>query len=75
MKILITGGGGFQGSHLAESLLKKGHNISVLNTYSETSKANLASISDKINIVWGSVTDREIVDKSVRGHDVVFHGV
>ena len=73
MKILITGGGGFQGSHLAESLIKNGHSVSVLNTYSETSLANLSNILDKINLIWGSVTDKEIVDKSVRGHDAVFH--
>lgn len=73
MKILITGGGGFQGSHLAELLVKNGHNISVLNTYSENSKKNLSNILDRINLIWGSVTDKEIVDKSVRGHDVVFH--
>lgn len=73
MKILITGGGGFQGSHLAESLLQSGHEVSVLSTYSEASKRNLSAILDKINLIWGSITDKEIVDKSIRGHDVVFH--
>src|SRR3989338_9014882 len=73
MKILVTGGGGFQGSHLVELLLKKGHSVSVLNTYSEQAKINLASVLDKINLIWGSVTDNELIEKSVRGHDVVFH--
>jgi len=73
MKILITGGAGFQGSHLAESLLKKKHQVSILNTYSEIAVKNLSSISDKVNVIWGSVTDKETVEKSVRGHDVVFH--
>ena len=73
MNILVTGGGGFQGSHLVESLIKKGHTVSVLTTYSENSKANLANVLNKINLIWGSVTDKEIVDKSVRGNDVVFH--
>jgi len=73
MKILVTGGGGFQGSHLVEFFLKKGHEISVLNTYSEASKKNLANILPKINLIWGSVTDKEVVDTSIRGHDVVFH--
>lgn len=73
MKILITGGGGFQGSHLAEHFVNKGHNVSVLTTHSEFSENNLADILDKITIIWGSITDREVVDKSIRGHDVVFH--
>ncbi|MDP2705023.1 MAG: GDP-mannose 4,6-dehydratase [Patescibacteria group bacterium] len=73
MKILITGGGGFQGSHLAKHFVNKGHDVSVLTTYSEFSENNLADILGKITIIWGSITDRETVDKSVRGHDVVFH--
>lgn len=73
MKILITGGGGFQGSHLAEFLLSQGHQISVLNTFSERSISNLSKIKDKINLIWGSITDKELIEKTVRGHDVVFH--
>jgi len=73
MNILVTGGGGFQGSHLVESLVQKGHNVSVLSTYSDISKNNLAKVAEKINIIWGSVTDKETVEKSVRGNDVVFH--
>jgi len=73
MKILITGGAGFQGSHLVEHLLKKGHEVSILNTYSDSAVINISKIKDKINIIWGSVTDPEIVEKSVRGHDVIFH--
>lgn len=73
MKILITGGGGFQGSHLAESLSKEGHTISVLNTYSDTAERNLSFVKGPISVIWGSVTDKEIVEKSIRGQDVVFH--
>lgn len=73
MKILITGGGGCHGSHLAEFFVKEGHEVSVLNTYSELSKKNLSHIQDSINLIWGSVTDKEVVEKSVRGQDIVFH--
>jgi len=73
MKILITGGAGFQGSHLAEYLLKKGHKVSILNTYSEAAEENIAGFRDRITLIWGSITDKEVVDKSVRGHDAVFH--
>ena len=73
MKILITGGGGFQGSHLAESLIKKGHDITILNTFSEESERNIADFAKQARIIWGSITDKEIIDKTVRGQDVVFH--
>ena len=73
MKILIIGGGGFQGSHLAEFFLSQGHTISVLTTYSERSLSNLRGLLSKITLVWGSVTDKEVVERTVRGHDVVFH--
>jgi len=73
MKILITGGAGFQGSHLSEFLLKQGHEVTVLNTYSKEIEPNVASISPRALIIYGSITDKVIVDKTVRGHDVVFH--
>ncbi|MEK7208935.1 MAG: NAD-dependent epimerase/dehydratase family protein [Patescibacteria group bacterium] len=73
MKILVTGGGGFQGSHLTEFLVGQGHQVTILGTYSEASLVNLTGVLDKITVVWGSVTDTEIVDKTVRGQDVVFH--
>lgn len=73
MKILITGGAGFQGSHLTESLLKKGHNITILNTPSEQALLNIKAVKDKVKLVWGSITDPEIVNKTVREQNVVFH--
>lgn len=73
MRIVITGGGGFQGSFLAEKWVKAGHAVTVLNTHSLEANWNLTSVAEDISIVWGSVTDREIVEKTLRGHDVVVH--
>ena len=73
MKILITGGAGFQGSHVAERCAKEGHNVSILNTMSDEAGRNIAALPECVSVVWGSVTDREVVQKTVRGHDVVFH--
>ena len=73
MKILITGGGGFQGSHLSQSLLEKGHEISVLNTHSETALRNITNIANKINLIWGDINDAELVKKSAAGQNVIFH--
>lgn len=73
MNVLITGGAGFQGSHLAELMLAKGHRVTLLNTFSEEKLKNISSFSDKVHSVFGSVTDPVLVEKTVRGHDVVFH--
>ncbi|WP_094286351.1 dTDP-glucose 4,6-dehydratase [Mycobacterium lehmannii] len=75
MRILVTGGAGFQGSHLCEALLAAGHRVTVLNTFSVTGKQNLADIAndDRADVVFGSVTDWELVSKTVRDHEVVFH--
>lgn len=73
MKILVTGGLGFQGGHLSEALLSQGHDVTILNTYSEVIKPVFEKLRDRTNIVFGSITDQVIVDKTVRGQDVVFH--
>ncbi len=73
MRILITGGAGFQGSHLAERWSGSGHGVTILNTYSEEAARNIRAVSADSEVVWGSVTDNEIVEKTVRGHDVVVH--
>lgn len=73
MRILITGGAGFQGSHLAEFLVAAGHAVSVLNTESPAALKNVAAVSDQLDVIWGSITDKELVAASVSGHDVVFH--
>ena len=70
---MITGGAGFQGSHLVEYWLQAGHNVTVLNTYSREAEHNSATVAKRSSVVWGSVTDREIVEKTARGHDVLVH--
>ena len=73
MRVLITGGAGFQGSHLTERLLRAGHEVTVLSTLSPEAERNMARCMNDISIVWGSVTDAEIVDKTVRDQDAVVH--
>ena len=73
LRILVTGGAGFKGGHLVEHWASVGHEITILNTYSAESLNNSALFADRVSVVWGSVTDQEIVDKTVRGHDLVVH--
>jgi dTDP-glucose 4,6-dehydratase len=56
-----------------ERWVKDGHTITVLNTLSEAAKANVSTFERDVTLVWGSITDREIVEKTVRDQDVVVH--
>lgn len=71
MKYLVTGGGGFVGSYLVESLLKKGHEVRVL----DKAIGELESIknSPKLEIVIGGIEDPETVNSAMNGVDVVYH--
>ncbi len=75
MKVLITGGAGFIGSHLAEELLKKGHEVAVLDDLSTGSEANLQSLRGNpgFSFTRGSVLEEGVLSPLVRGCDVVFH--
>lgn len=73
MKYLITGGAGFIGSHLCESLILKGDQVVVLDNLSTGSNINLGAIREKIKIVVGDILDKELVDTLVAQSDYVVH--
>jgi UDP-glucose 4-epimerase len=70
---LVTGGGGFIGSHLVEGLVARGCHVRVLDDFSTGNRANLAGVEGRVDVVAGSVTDPAAVQAAVRGRDVVFH--
>ncbi len=75
MKILITGGAGFIGSHLAEKLLNEGHNVSVVDNLSTGSFGNIKHLFDnpKFEFTINSVLNRKIVKKLVSECSQIYH--
>ena len=75
MKILVTGGCGFIGSHLCELLLKKGHEVTSIDDLSTGSISNVVHLeaNPKFHIVIDTVRNADVVDRLVREHEAVFH--
>ena len=57
MKSIVTGGGGFIGSHLCERLIKLGHRIIVIDNFSVGKKKNLEANKNKITIINTDIRD------------------
>ncbi len=60
-------------SRAAKNQLRLSDTTTILNTYSQNSAHNINSLARDISVVWGSVTDPEIVEKTVRDQDLVVH--
>src|SRR5437879_7774815 len=73
MRYLVTGGAGFIGSNTVDELVRRGHNVVVLDDLSAGKEANLAGVADKIEFIRGSITDPDAVQKVCRGVDYVLH--
>jgi UDP-glucose 4-epimerase len=75
MRILITGGAGFIGSHLSEALISKGESVIVLDDLSTGNSANLTSLdkNPKFTFVKGSILDEKLVDQLIASADGVIH--
>ena len=75
MKILITGGLGFIGSHLSELLLTKGNQVVVIDDLSSGSLRNVSSVtSDKnFTLIQGSILDVDLVKNTMAKVDKCFH--
>jgi UDP-glucose 4-epimerase len=75
MRVLVTGGAGFIGSHLVEALLGEGHEVVVLDDLSTGSRANVEHLlgGPRFRLEVGSVLDRERCHRAIADADVVVH--
>jgi UDP-glucose 4-epimerase len=73
VKVLITGGAGFIGSHLARACLAAGDAVRVLDDFSTGRRENLSDVERDVDLLEGGVEDQAGVRAAVSGCEVVFH--
>ena len=74
MRILITGGAGFIGSHLCEKLVQEGHSITALDDLSTGRISNLENLNEpSFKLVVGSILDKDLLANLFHEADYVFH--
>ena len=75
MRCLVTGGAGFIGSHVADSLIGSNHQVTALDNVSTGSRDNVAHLFDSaaFSLVEGTIMDAGLVERLASEHDVVIH--
>ena len=73
MRVLITGGAGFIGSHLADHYVNAGHDVTVLDNFSTGSKMNISHLAGKITVVDGDIRSINLIDQLTQDSDLVLH--
>jgi UDP-glucose 4-epimerase len=71
--MLVTGGAGFIGSHIAEALSKRGDRVRVLDNLSTGARTNLEGFQGKVELIEGDVLDEKLTAQAVAGVDCIFH--
>ncbi|MEW6684727.1 MAG: SDR family oxidoreductase [Candidatus Edwardsbacteria bacterium] len=73
MKVLVTGGAGFIGSHLVEALLKRKASVRVIDNFSTGKRRNIAHFIDKIELIQGDISNLEVVKRAVKDVEIIYH--
>ena len=73
MRVLVTGGAGFIGAHIAEALLRRGDDVRILDNFATGSRTNLDHLQGEVELLEGDLRSYERVHNAVRGCEVVLH--
>lgn len=73
MRYLVTGGAGFIGSNMVDEILRRGHEVVVLDDLSTGKESNLTAVRSKIDLRIGSITDLAAVQSACQGVNYVVH--
>jgi len=73
VKILVTGGAGFIGSHIVEALVRKGHRVRVLDNFFSGKRVNLRAVRADVEVLTGDCADPAAARRAVKGIEVIYH--
>lgn len=73
MQHLVTGGCGFIGSHICESLADQGEKVRIIDNLSTGYEENIAGFADRVELINGDVRDAQLLDSAMKNIDIVFH--
>lgn len=73
MKVLLTGAAGTVGHHTLYQLLEKKHNVTVIEIKNKKNIKKLKPYFNKINLIWGSINNKELIINVVKNQDIVIH--
>ena len=73
MRVFITGGAGFIGSHLCDTLITEGKEVTILDNLSTGSKKNIAHLEGKIKVFQGDIRDQKLMESLVENCDLILH--
>ena len=73
MRVLVTGGAGFIGSHLADAFIARGDQVVALDNFSTGSTANIKHITKNFEIIDGDIRNADLINDTIKDVDLVFH--
>jgi UDP-glucose 4-epimerase len=73
MRVFITGGAGFIGSHLADHYVNAGHQVTLLDNFSTGSHQNIAHLENSVTTVDGDIRNVDLIDQLTKDSDLVLH--
>ena len=73
MRVFITGGAGFIGSHLCDVLISRGDEVTILDNLSTGSQENISHLKGKIEVTQGDIRDKPLVESLVANSELVLH--
>ena len=73
VRVLITGGAGFIGSHLADALITRGDHVIALDNFSTGSTTNIKHITKNLEIIDGDIRNADLINETTKDVDLVLH--